>query len=44
MKRIVLAGVVALIDANRLPTPVPVAPDVTIQVLDSAGQITDVSV
>ena len=37
------AGVVALIDANRLPTPVPVAPDVTIQVLDSAGQITDVS-
>ena len=29
------AGVVALIDANRLPTPVPVAPDVTIQVLDS---------
>ena len=38
-----VAGVVALIDANRLPTPVPVAPDVTIQVLDSAGQITDVS-
>ena len=37
------AGVVALIDANRLPTPVPVAPDVTIQVLDAAGQITDVS-
>jgi signal transduction histidine kinase len=37
------AGVVALINANRLPTPVPVAPDVTIQVLDSAGQITDVS-
>jgi signal transduction histidine kinase len=37
------AGVVALIDANRLPTPVPVAPDVTIQVLDPAGQITDVS-
>jgi signal transduction histidine kinase len=37
------AGVVALIDANRLPTPVPVAPDVTIQVLDTAGQITDVS-
>jgi signal transduction histidine kinase len=34
---------VALIDANRLPTPVPVAPDVTIQVLDPAGQITDVS-
>jgi signal transduction histidine kinase len=37
------AGVVALIDADRLPTPVPVGPDVTIQVLDSAGQITDVS-
>ena len=37
------AGVVALIDANRLPTPVPVAPGVTIQVLDPAGQITDVS-
>jgi signal transduction histidine kinase len=37
------AGVVALIDASRLPSPVPVAPDVTIQVLDAAGQITDVS-
>jgi signal transduction histidine kinase len=37
------AGVVALIDANRLPTPVPVAPDVTIQVLGASGQITDVS-
>jgi signal transduction histidine kinase len=37
------AGVVALIDANRLPAPVPVAPDVTIQVLDPSGQITDVS-
>ena len=37
------AGVVALIDADRLPYPVPVAPDVTIQVLDAAGQITDVS-
>jgi len=37
------ASVVALIDANRLPYPVPVAPDVTIQVLDSAGRITDVS-
>jgi signal transduction histidine kinase len=37
------AGVVALIDANRLPSPVPVAPDVTVQVLNSAGQITDVS-
>jgi signal transduction histidine kinase len=37
------AGVVALIDANRLPTPVPVAPDVTVQVLGPSGQITDVS-
>jgi signal transduction histidine kinase len=37
------AGVVALIDANRLPTPVPVAPDVTVQVLNASGQITDVS-
>ena len=37
------AGVVALIDANRLPYPVPVAPDVTIQVLDAAGRISDVS-
>jgi signal transduction histidine kinase len=37
------AGVVALINANRLPSPVPVAPDVTIQVLDPDGQITDVS-
>jgi signal transduction histidine kinase len=37
------AGVVALIDANRLPAPVPVAPDVTIQVLNPSGQITDVS-
>jgi signal transduction histidine kinase len=36
-------GVVALIDADRLPSPVPVAPDLTVQVLDSAGQITDVS-
>jgi signal transduction histidine kinase len=37
------AGVVALIDANRLPYPVPVAPDVTIQVLDAGGRIRDVS-
>ena len=37
------AGVVALIDASRLPTPVPVAPDVTVQVLSSSGQIIDVS-
>jgi signal transduction histidine kinase len=37
------AGVVALINANRLPSPVPVAPDVTIQVLDPDGQIADVS-
>ncbi|HET9080722.1 MAG TPA: ATP-binding protein [Trebonia sp.] len=37
------AGVQALIDANRLPDPVPVASDVTVQVLDSSGNITDVS-
>jgi len=37
------AGVVALINASRLPSPVPVAPDVTVQVLDPGGQITDVS-
>jgi signal transduction histidine kinase len=37
------AGVVALIDANRLPYPVPVAPDVTIQVLNAHGRISDVS-
>lgn len=36
--------VAALIDANRLPDPVPVAAGtITIQVLDSAGDITDVS-
>ncbi len=36
--------VAALIDANRLPDPVPVAAGtITIQVLDSAGRITDVS-
>jgi signal transduction histidine kinase len=38
------AGVVALIDANRLPDPVPVAAGtITIQVLDAAGRIVDVS-
>ncbi len=36
--------VAALIDANRLPDPVPVAAGtITIQVLSPAGQITDVS-
>jgi signal transduction histidine kinase len=36
--------VAALIDANRLPDPVPVAAGtITIQVLNSAGDITDVS-
>jgi signal transduction histidine kinase len=36
--------VAALINANRLPDPVPVAAGtITIQVLDSAGRITDVS-
>jgi len=36
--------VAALIDQNRLPNPVPVAPGtLTIQVLDAQGQITDVS-
>jgi signal transduction histidine kinase len=33
----------ALIDANRLPNPVPVPADITIQVLDSSGHITNVS-
>jgi signal transduction histidine kinase len=33
----------ALINANRLPNPVPVPAGITIQVLDSAGDITDVS-
>jgi signal transduction histidine kinase len=38
------AGVAALIDANRLPDPVPVAAGtITIQVLDHAGRIVDVS-
>lgn len=37
------AEVQALINANRLPNPVPVPQDITIQVLDSAGNITDVS-
>ena len=35
--------VAALIDASRLPDPVPVAAGITIQVLNSAGRITDVS-
>ena len=36
--------VAALIDQNRLPSPVPVAPGtITIQVLDARGRITDVS-
>ena len=35
--------VAALIDANHLPDPVPVAAGITIQVLNSAGRITDVS-
>ena len=36
--------VAALIDQNRLPSPVPVAPGtITIQVLDANGRITDVS-
>jgi signal transduction histidine kinase len=38
------AEVVALIDANRLPDPVPVAAGtITIQVLNAAGRIVDVS-
>jgi signal transduction histidine kinase len=36
-------GVAALINANRLPSPVPVAPGITVQVLDRTGRITDVS-
>ncbi len=36
--------VVALIDQNRLPSPVPVAPGtLTVQVLDAQGRITDTS-
>jgi len=36
--------VAALIDQNRLPSPVPVPPDtLTVQVLDARGRITDVS-
>ena len=35
--------VAALIDANRLPTLVPVAAGITVQVLNPAGGITDVS-
>ncbi|HTU75968.1 MAG TPA: HAMP domain-containing sensor histidine kinase [Trebonia sp.] len=37
------SGVVALINANRLPSPVPVAPGITVQVLDRTGRIIDVS-
>src|SRR5258708_22089028 len=37
------SGVAALINARRLPAPVPVAPGVTVQVLDAAGRITNVS-
>jgi signal transduction histidine kinase len=37
------AEVQALINANRLPDPVPVPADITIQVLGSAGDITNVS-
>jgi signal transduction histidine kinase len=37
------AEVQALINANRLPNPVPVPAGITIQVLDSAGNIADVS-
>jgi signal transduction histidine kinase len=33
----------ALINASRLPNPVPVPAGITVQVLDSAGDITDVS-
>ena len=37
------SGVVALIDAHRLPATVPVAPGVTVQVIDPSGRITNVS-
>jgi len=37
------SDVVALINANRLPDPIPVAPEITVQVMDPAGHITDVS-
>jgi signal transduction histidine kinase len=37
------SGVVALIDAHRLPSPVPVAPGVIVQVIGPSGRITDVS-
>jgi signal transduction histidine kinase len=37
------SGVVALINADRLPSPVPVAPGITVQVLDPGGRIIDVS-
>jgi signal transduction histidine kinase len=35
--------VVALVDANRLPDPVPVPGTITVQVLDARGRITDAS-
>jgi len=35
--------VAALINADRLPVPVPVAAGITIQVLNSAGRVSDVS-
>ena len=37
------SDVVALINADRLPDPIPVAPEITVQVLDPSGHITDVS-
>jgi len=37
------SGVVALINADRLPSPVPVAPGITVQVLDPIGRIIDAS-
>ncbi|HUN34987.1 MAG TPA: HAMP domain-containing sensor histidine kinase [Trebonia sp.] len=37
------SGVVALINADRLPSPVPVAPGITVQVLDQTGRIINVS-
>ncbi len=37
------SGVVALVNADRLPYPVPVAPGITVQVLDPTGRIINVS-
>jgi signal transduction histidine kinase len=37
------SGVVALVNADRLPSPVPVAPGIIVQVLDPTGRIIDVS-